>query len=55
MRGAFEIVKNVSLPTAALLIDDVWTSGSTMRECTKVFKRQGVEKVWGFTFARSGG
>jgi len=35
-----------------LLVDDVWTSGATMRECGKVLKRAGVGKVWGFTVAR---
>jgi competence protein ComFC len=54
MRGAFEIVKGAGLPPSVLLVDDVWTSGSTMRESAKVLKRQGVSKVWGFTFARSG-
>lgn len=35
-----------------LLFDDVWTTGATMKEATKVLKRGGVEKVWGFTITR---
>jgi len=33
------------------LVDDVWTTGSTMREAAKVLKRNGAEKVWGITIA----
>jgi ComF family protein len=35
-----------------ILFDDVFTSGSTLREAAKVLKRAGVEKVWGLTIAR---
>ena len=35
-----------------LLIDDVWTTGSTMKECCYVLKRSGAKKVWGITLAR---
>jgi len=36
-----------------LLVDDVWTSGATMKECAKVLKRSGVKRVFGFTLART--
>lgn len=35
-----------------ILFDDVFTTGSTLKECAKVLKRGGVEKVWGMTIAR---
>lgn len=35
-----------------LLLDDVWTTGATMKEAAKVLKRGGVGKVWGITVAR---
>lgn len=35
-----------------VLVDDVWTSGATMRECCKVLKENGVKEVWGFTIAK---
>lgn len=35
-----------------ILVDDVWTTGATMRECTRVLKKAGVGGVWGLTLAR---
>ena len=35
-----------------VLIDDVWTTGSTMQECAKVLKSLGAEKIWALTLAR---
>lgn len=54
IRGAFEIGSNYDLSTmnSVLLIDDVWTTGSTMKECCYVLKRSGVKKVWAITLAR---
>lgn len=34
-----------------LLVDDVFTTGSNMKECCKVLKKAGVETVWGFVMA----
>lgn len=41
-----------SCPEKVLLVDDVWTTGATMRECAKVLKQNGVKIVWGLTLAR---
>jgi len=35
-----------------LLVDDVWTTGSTLKEATRVLKEKGFKKVWGITVAR---
>jgi len=48
-----KLILNKSLPENVLLVDDVWTSGATMQECSKVLKRAGVKRVWGFTLART--
>ena len=51
--GAFALSTNYQLQTTnCLLIDDVWTTGSTMRECAYILKRNGAKKVWGMTLAR---
>ncbi|MCI5150603.1 MAG: ComF family protein [Candidatus Electrothrix sp. MAN1_4] len=38
-----------------LLVDDVFTTGSTLHECTKVLLAAGAGEVEAFTVARSGG
>lgn len=57
VRGAFSINDKIGLNLRAakiLLIDDVWTSGSTASEICRVLKSQGmVEKVYVFTLSRS--
>lgn len=38
---------------SVILVDDVYTTGATMRECAKVLKKSGMEKVIGFVLART--
>ncbi len=45
-------IKPGRLPGAILLIDDVWTTGATMREAMVVFKAAGVKSIWGLSLAR---
>lgn len=52
VRDSFGLRTKNQLPKAILLVDDVWTSGATMRECAKMLKRAGVKQVWGWTLAR---
>ena len=60
-RERFENVRNVfkmnfQFPISnfqnVLLVDDVYTTGATMRECAKVLKKAGVKNIWGFTLSR---
>ena len=37
---------------SVLLVDDVYTTGATIRECIRVLKGTGTENVYGFTVAR---
>lgn len=36
-----------------LLVDDVWTTGATMKECCRTLKLAGVKRVWGITLLRA--
>ena len=36
------------------LVDDVYTTGSTIQECTKILKESGAKQVWGICLAREG-
>ncbi len=37
-----------------VLIDDVFTTGSTLNECARVLKENGFDKIYGYTFAKAG-
>jgi ComF family protein len=38
---------------AIVLVDDVYTTGATMKEAAKTLKRNGFTSVWGLTLART--
>ncbi len=54
LKNVFVINPSLSsqTPHSVILFDDVFTTGSTLIEATKVLKRAGVVKVWGLTIAR---
>lgn len=54
LKNAFAIYPNILISQYPniLLVDDVWTTGSTMRACANVLKRAGAKKVWAMTLAR---
>ena len=49
-------IKNPSLVEGKtiFLIDDVFTTGATMEECTRTLKKAGAKKVFGIVVAREG-
>lgn len=50
---AFQVNQAYKLANGhVVLMDDVWTTGATMRTCANLLKRVGFEKVWGLTVAR---
>lgn len=56
LKNAFEIKKskkvNIIKNSSVLLVDDVYTTGSTANECSKVLLNYGVDKVYVITIAR---
>lgn len=52
--NAFVVSPNILISQYSniLLVDDVWTTGSTLRTCSNVLKRAGAKKVWAMTVAR---
>ena len=52
LAGAFQAARKLA-GSEVLLIDDIFTSGATARECAKVLVRAGASKVWVATVARA--
>jgi ComF family protein len=54
MRGAFALAEETSIDgKRLLLVDDVYTSGATVNECSRVLKRGGARQVFVLTLARA--
>ncbi|MFH0937076.1 MAG: ComF family protein [Candidatus Daviesbacteria bacterium] len=53
IKNAFSLdPRLLTLDSSILLVDDVWTTGSTLKECCYVLKKGGASKVWATTLAR---
>ena len=52
VEGAFGCIDGALSGRNVLLIDDVCTTGATLKSCAAVLKEKGVLLVWGLTFAR---
>lgn len=52
IKNAFSLTRPYTLDANILLVDDVWTTGSTLKECCYVLKRNGAQKIWAITLAR---
>lgn len=53
LNAAFALRDGVGLPPHVALLDDVFTTGATLAECTKVLKRAGVARVDVWALARA--
>ena len=53
VRGVFGIAQDAEIKNKNfLIVDDVCTTGATLKECAKVLKRNGAGIVWGVTVAK---
>ena len=53
MSGAFALSNHIDIDNRSIiLVDDVTTTGSTLRQAAKVLKRNGAKSVWCLTVAR---
>ncbi len=53
VNDVFRIKSGSQVPKQVILVDDVWTTGATMKECSRVLRKAGAQEVWGFAIART--
>jgi ComF family protein len=45
IKGVFSLIKSPDKNMPIILFDDVWTTGSTAKEATRILKEEGVKRV----------
>lgn len=53
LADAFVVAPDVPLPRHVVLVDDVMTTGATLRECAQVLQRAGCDRVDAIVLARA--
>ena len=53
LRGAFDASRSAQFPLHVALVDDVMTTGTTVRECARVLRKAGVARVDVWAIARA--
>jgi len=53
LRGAFKVADDRGLPDHVALVDDVMTTGATLRECARTLRRAGVARIDVWVLARA--
>lgn len=52
VKGVFEVIDETKVKGAKIILfDDVWTTGTTLREAGKVLKQKGATEVYAMVFA----
>lgn len=54
LQRAFSICPGVRIPESVVLVDDIYTTGSTVEACTRVLKAAGVRRVYVLTICIGG-
>lgn len=55
LKGAFAAARGHEIPGSALIVDDIFTTGATVDECSAELKRAGCRRVFFLSLAQGGG